>query len=616
MLELLLEAQRRHLLRPLDVQFAHMLAGDEPYLLLAAACLSNHAGAGHVCLPLEQLQGDRLFDGRDPVLARQIMQLLGSPNVERWRSELQRCEPVDDGHRPTPLVLERDMLYLQRSWRNECQVAHFIANGQLTTDMDERHIRQVLDTLFPTVEKEVDWQKIAAAVALTSRMAVISGGPGTGKTTTVAKLLAALIALRGDAQPLRIQLAAPTGKAAARLTESLGVALRQLTLSEAQLRSFPQAACTLHRLLGAMPDSQQLRHHRDNPLHLDLLVVDEASMVDLPMMAHVMAALPAHARVIFLGDRDQLASVEAGAVLGDICHFTGQGYSPARTEQLQRLTGCALPPPSPKASSVADSICLLRKSYRFAASSGIGLLAQAVNQGDERRVKDVWHGGYSDVGCHPLREASDYQQLLTLAVTEYRRYLQAIDDGAEPAVVLRAFQQFRLLCALREGPFGVEGLNQGIEQALRSARLIPALPANGSRWYVGRPVMIARNDTILGLFNGDIGIALLNAQGELRVCFPLPDGSVKPVPPSRLPPHETAFVMTVHKSQGSEFEHTALVLPNMMLPLLTRELIYTAITRARQQLSIFADEDILCQSVCAATRRYSGLAQRILMLAQ
>ena len=355
-----------------------------------------------------------------------------------------------------------------------------------------------------------------------------------------------------------------------------------------------------------------MRYHRGNPLHLDVLVVDEASMVDLPMMARLIAALPAQARVIFLGDRDQLASVEAGAVLGDICRFAEQGYSVARAEQLSRLTGCLLQGQSAEAeAAVRDSLCLLRKSYRFDANSGIGQLAFAVNAGDGKKAAWALGGNFSDVTGHPLAETQDYQALLDACVAGYRDYLQQVATGADAVTILAAFGQFQVLCALREGPFGIAGLNERIETGLQRAGLIQRKPGTAGRWYPGRPVMIGRNDSALGLFNGDIGIALRDESGELRVHFQLPDGSIKSVQPSRLPAHETAYAMTVHKSQGSEFDHTVLVLPNHFLPVLTRELVYTAITRARKQLSLYATEAVLLRAIRTPTQRRSGLAERL-----
>lgn len=611
MIEILNQALVLGVLRPLDVHFAQIVAGnDEPELLLAAACLSAEAGAGHVCLLLDQLLPENLFNGRQPELALAAWQAAGRPDLSRWQQRLAATAAVGDGHSATPVVLRQQRLYLQRMWQSEGEVAAFIRSDRVVQPVEEAQLRAILDQLFGEAADEADWQKIAAAVAATCRIAIISGGPGTGKTTTVAKLLAALVQLGGDAR-LRIQLAAPTGKAAARLTESLGIASRQLPLTPEQRALFPTEAATLHRLLGAQPNSQRMRYHRGNPLHLDVLVVDEASMVDLPMMARLIAALPSEARVIFLGDRDQLASVEAGAVLGDICRFAEQGYSVERAAQLARLTGYALPG-QPVGAAVRDSLCLLRKSYRFDAQSGIGQLALAVNAGDGEQAMAALNGRYADVAGYPLLTTEDYQQLLNACVAGYRDYLKRVAAGADAASILDVFGRFQVLCALRAGPFGVAGLNERIESGLQRAGLIRRNPGPAGRWYLGRPVMIGRNDSALGLFNGDIGIALPGAEGDLRVHFQLPDGSIKSVQPSRLPAHETAYAMTVHKSQGSEFDHTLLVLPHHFLPVLTRELVYTAITRARKQLSLYATDKVLLGAIRTPTQRRSGLAERLL----
>lgn len=611
--------------RSLDVQFARMIsAGTQPEtnyaaLMLAATCLSAEAGSGHVCLYLEQLSADSLFDGRYPQLASELWRAAGEPDVGQWLALLSQHSAVSDGSTPTPIVLQEKRLYLQRMWQSEGDVADFFsvekqAASSLMSPLlvDEPRLKTILDALFERgASAEIDWQKVAAAVAVTRRISIISGGPGTGKTTTVAKLLAALVQLYSP-QKLRIQLAAPTGKAAARLTDSLGLASLRLPLSDAERAAFPVEASTLHRLLGAQPGSQRMRYHRGNPLHLDVLVVDEASMVDLPMMARLIAALPEQARVIFLGDRDQLASVEAGAVLGDICRFAEQGYSAERAAQLSYLTGCDVTPASVvNAASVRDSLCLLRHSYRFDSASGIGLLAKAVNAGDSAAASAVLAQGLADVAGYPLNETEDFQPLLDACVAGYQPYLQGVTQGASPDEILAYFSRFQVLCALREGPFGVKGLNERIEQRLNRKGLIRKPAVLAGKWYAGRPVMISRNDSALGLFNGDIGIALYGESRELRVYFQLPGGEVKSVQPSRLPAHETAYAMTVHKSQGSEFDHTLLVLPNHFLPVLTRELVYTAITRAKKQLSLYASEKVFSIATRTRTRRRSGLADRL-----
>ena len=600
MQELLLEAVEQRALRRLDVQFAMMVASnDEPAVMFAAAMLSKDAGDGHVCLPLTRLR----LDEKTPPALRACFMVLGE-SVD-WHAELQRSAAVSGGDRPTPLILWAERLYLNRMWRNELAIARFFNEANQPLSYDPQQLNQTLDALFGPAEG-VNWQKVAAAVALTRRIAVISGGPGTGKTTTVAKLLAALIQMAGE-QKCRIRLAAPTGKAAARLTESLGGALQKLSLTDQQRKQFPSEASTLHRLLGAQPGSQRLRYHAGNPLHLDVLVVDEASMIDLTMMSRLIEALPPHARVIFLGDRDQLASVEAGAVLGDICTCASAGYTAERARELARLTGCPLEGnDDPAAGVLRDSLCLLQKSYRFGSDSGIGKLAAAVNCGDRSAIRRVFDGTYGDIARKVLQTGEEYLAMLEYALAGYERYLAALKKQDAPEAVIASFSEFQLLCALREGPFGVAGLNERFEQALAQKRKISRSPH--TRWYEGRPVMISRNDSALGLFNGDIGIALDRGDG-LRVWFQLPDGSVKSVQPSRLPDHETAWAMTVHKSQGSEFDHAALILPSQMSPVVTRELVYTAITRARRRLSLYADDKVLTQAVTTRTERRSGLSK-------
>ncbi|MEA3252258.1 MAG: exodeoxyribonuclease V subunit alpha [Pseudomonadota bacterium] len=556
------------------------------------------------------------------------------------------------------------------------------SGSELVRDESAAQLRQALDALFPsdTQAPDPDWQKIACALAARSRFAVITGGPGTGKTTTVVKLLALLQSqqLAHTQRALRIRLAAPTGKAAARLNESIAGQVGGLTLGgvsddpEALKRQIPTEVTTLHRLLGSRPDTRHFRHHAGNPLTLDVLVIDEASMVDIEMMAAVLGALPPRARLILLGDKDQLASVEAGAVLGDLCQRAEGGhYTPATCAWLERVCDAPVPHEYRDANGqpLDQAIVMLRVSHRFDAASGIGQLAQAVNApltGDhqsrdkQHAIRDVFRSGYADIARLALADVDDpaFERLVVdgnpagfanrgqgrqhrgnalAPPTGYRHYLDVLHSqrpnqsalveasvdrqkelhDAWALAVLDAHNRFQLLCALRKGPWGVAGLNLRIGQALRRQGLLGANDAELERgWYLGRPVLVTRNDYGLGLMNGDIGITLAQPHPQdpskrvLRVAFPTADADrpIKWVLPSRLQAVDTVFAMTVHKSQGSEFTHTALLLPDAPNPILTRELVYTGITRARHWLTLVeTGRGMLDEAVSREVVRVSGL---------
>ncbi|PSV00747.1 exodeoxyribonuclease V subunit alpha [Photobacterium kishitanii] len=470
-----------------------------------------------------------------------------------------------------------------------------------------------LDKIIPD-EYCLNWQKVAATTALTRQFCVISGGPGTGKTTTVTKLLAALIMsyVINNKQAPTIQLVAPTGKAAARLTESISKAVDSLDVPENIRNNIPTQASTIHRLLGARYRKAAFKHNNKNPLHCEVLVVDEASMVDLPMIDKLLDALPTGAKLILLGDKDQLASVEAGSVLGDICSFSDYPYSKEQSETVNRLTGYNtlninnnnfdLDMTSP----IVDSLCMLRKSYRFHSKSGIGQLAYAVNNGSFKDITKVFAMNFRDIEKQDVNKES-YDGLIRDVADEYKDYLLIAKSGSKsPKAVLDAFSNIRLLCALREGNFGIEMLNKKIENRLISSRHITK--SDGSIWYEGRPIMVTKNDHNMGLFNGDIGITMKDPEtGSLFVYFEMSDGNIQKFLPTRIPPHEVVFAMTIHKSQGSEFASTYMLLPAQRNPVITRELIYTGITRAKKKLRLYSSDEMLEHGVKTKTNRNSNL---------
>ncbi len=481
---------------------------------------------------------------------------------------VQSSELADDTGMQ-PLVLENNELYLQRYWQYECELAKQIQilTAQNATTVDTEIL---LEQYFPEkTDQETDWQKVAANAAITNSFSIITGGPGTGKTTTVVKILGLLqeLALPNE---LNIALVAPTGKAAMRLKESLIQSKLKLQCSAQILNLIPDNVITIHRLLGTQRFSPYFKYNKNHKLAFDLIVVDEASMIDLPLMSKLVGALKESARLILLGDKDQLASVETGTVLADL-----SAALPKYTQEL-------------------------KKSYRF--SGAIKQLAIEINQ---QNAEQAWQ---------VILDAGDGVALLESDLIEYiankqAEYLNLIANKADFISIYNAFNTFQVLCATRKGAFSIDDINKRVGSALKDAKKISGL----GEWYSGRPILITQNSPALNLYNGDIGICLADESnnGQLIVCFLLADGSVKKYFPARLPHCETVFAMTIHKSQGSEFDEVLLVLPEMESAILTKELIYTAITRAKKSVKLVAKKTIFIDAINKKIDRQSGLIKRL-----
>jgi exodeoxyribonuclease V alpha subunit len=705
-------------LRRLDSAMAHFVhqhdAKASPALLVASALLAHMEGRGHVCLPLRDLvmQPQSVLLWPDNMQASLNALWAELPKgLSAWlkaltRSPVVRCawvgEPSegaasaqggasDDGGQPLVLggTPDQPLLYLRRYWVYEQQVAQAMAERtKALPEVDTAAARYWLDRLFPVSTRgrpaapptdapdalalSHDWQKMACALALRSGLTVITGGPGTGKTYTAARLLALLLATSANPSQLRVALAAPTGKAAARLRQAIDQSLASLQIGLGQsidLKSLTDRlgkASTVHALLGLQAGSRQFKHNAQRPLDLDVLVVDETSMVHLEMMAALMQAMPAHAKLVLLGDKDQLASVEVGSVLGDLCaHAQDNLYNPSTCDYLQATCGEVLQPSPRPGSPLDQQTVMLRHSHRF--GSDIGALAKAVNRGiaSTTAPQDLFEPP-STLGAYALLARGTQQAHAALADTAtgaphparadvgkvyavpapvkpeavvrlalqgrphapacFADYLRIMQAGPEAVVsgdagdaqnaaaaahnqwvvrVLQAFERFRILCAVHDGDWGDRQLNLQVQRALAEQGLLKP----EGEWFAGRPVMVTRNDKSLGVFNGDVGVVLPGlASKALRVWF-LEGTELRSVSVSRLAHVETAFAMTIHKSQGSEFAHAVVVLPDTGGDLLTRELVYTGITRAKEHLTLVEPRaGLLAEAMARQVQRASGLA--------
>jgi exodeoxyribonuclease V alpha subunit len=505
-----------------------------------AKLVSYHQSQGHNCIRINN-------EDKDLALASGLAALAGQSIT------------------PLPLVVEQDRLYLQRYWNYENQLAQKI-QAMTHTRQPPQQLDLALERYFGKTEA-TDWQREAAKIAITQSFSIITGGPGTGKTTTVVKILGLLQEFADH--PLHIALAAPTGKAAMRLQESIGANKTALPCADAIKQLIPETVTTLHRLLGAKPPSPYFHHDVGNPLVHDLIVVDEASMVDLALMSKLLNALKVGARLILLGDQDQLASVESGAVLTDLT-----AALPLHTLEL-------------------------KKSHRFGGI--IKEFALAVNQ---QQPEAAWQ-------C--LQTKNEIVSLLTSDLISYiaeqrLAYLALVKSGADFADIYAAFNRFQVLCSNRLGTKGVGDINYRVEQKLFAQKHIQL----SGQWYAGRPVMITQNNAALHLYNGDIGLCLPDKDQnyKLMVFFQDASGHIKKHLPARLPQCETVFAMTIHKSQGSEFEEVLLVLPDTINPVLTKELLYTGITRAKKTIKLSASKAVFTATTAQRIERVTGLVDK------
>lgn len=620
----------------LSYYFAEFIAQQcgcemDDMVALSAALVSEKNQQGDVCIILDQYVDRPLFCNSSGA----IQPLPIGISVLSWQALLIASPCVGNPGDLAPLILESNRLYLNRFWFYETQVAESIlARLNIPVLIDKERFLSCLRQLFPGIDKTSDsaGQMIAVAIAASHRFSVISGGPGTGKTTTVVKLLLLLLSQEPE---MRIQLAAPTGKAAMRLVDSIQSQIAQFTnVSEANLgvgnfledntipTLIPTQASTIHRLLGY--GNQKFQYSRDHPLQVDCIVIDEASMIDLTLMHHLLDALPSRTRVILLGDRDQLASVAAGNVLGDITgHGLAIGYTTSQVNFVDSILTSLEPVTKPNIQPIkrsaeqpiTNAIVLLKHSYRFKSDSGIGRLALLINQGAGQQAIDLLSaGGESLYWYHDIEKvlAAD---TLEWILNQYKTVVHA--ESVDKALL--AFEKIRILCAIRSGPFGVTEINRLITSRMLTQGLImkgsqgPNQSKPGqSDHYQGQPIIITQNDYELNLFNGDVGMIWPDTVGTLRAYFRNADSSLRELHLQSLVEHDTAWAMTVHKSQGSEFDSVLLVLPSdESSHSLSRELLYTGATRARQHLYIHSSPASIISSCQTMTQRHSGLAQKL-----
>jgi exodeoxyribonuclease V alpha subunit len=563
--------------RSFALNLARLTDDFRPAVLALASLVAAEVEKGHICINIKSLQ--------DSGIKVSPAELVSGNAVGR---------PGDN----KPLIIdESNNLYLHRLWKYEYDLArNILKRAEHKTVFSKEEVKKWLSLLFPEESSgTVNWQKLAVLASAVSLFCVISGGPGTGKTTIAAKAIALILEINKQ-RKMNIFLAAPTGKAASRIKQAVLNAKEGLPVSQKTKSLFPQNSFTIHRLL--------LYLERPDKPKPDVVIIDEASMVDLVLLSRLLSALPERTGVILLGDKDQLASVEAGAVLGDICAGTEEYSCTDNFLKLcKEVAGYTITEKKkPDHIRLRDRIIQLVTNYRFSNNSGIYQLSLAVNRNEKNRVLEILKSSCTDITWLERKEVKREQAVLEkLVVKHYSRYILSPD-------IKKALQElnfFRVLCAVKEGPFGTKNMNLWIENILDKNGLLNPY----SLWYRGRPILIHKNKPNLNLFNGDIGLLWPDADnpGSVKAYFLSQEGDIKAFSPSVLPEHETAFAMTIHKSQGSEFDSVVLALPEIQSGILTKELLYTGITRARCHTVIWGSVKIVSLCVSNMIERHSGL---------
>lgn len=601
---------------PLARHFADFIVrldgNPSPELYLAALLAIDATTNGHICLNLNSLENQAFhFGGNDPFTL---------PTVDAWTEILKDSPVIGAPGEFKPLILdERNQLYTYRYWNYETVVADRITEmasrgKNPLSETSPEACRDLIQRLFPeasTPSGQLSGQIIAGFITLTRDFCLISGSPGTGKTTAVAKILAFLLELTGTGET-RIVLSAPTAKAAIRLQEAISRAKKTLPCSDLIKILIPEQAMTIHRLLGSRDDGINFTFNKNSHLPYDIVIVDEASMIDLPLMSHLLEAIPPQAKLILLGDPHQLSSIEAGAVLGDICN-TGELnlFSPDFVDLIRQYSGVdSLPVDHTPSPPLRDCMVELKTNYRVNEQSVLGQFKKAVIEGQVATAFEILESEAEALQWIDLADVGSLKRFIEIEVGKYlNQYFKMINDCADIKSIFSFFDSFRILCAVHGGLCGTIHMNQLIERYLKETNRLRTGGVN----FPGKAIAVTKNDYNLELFNGDLGLMLPNQDGknQVSVYFRAGGDQIRQISPYALPEHETAFATTVHKSQGSEYDRVFLFLPEEASPVLNRELIYTGITRARHYLTICGRTEIITSAMSRKVSRHSGLAEKI-----
>lgn len=596
MKNLLKNLVKNQTIRMIDFIFSQFISKTNNIIMLVAACTSFESNNGHLFLSIEYFQKNNFFSVNNKKIIKKILFILNTNQIN-WFFELSKHHAVSNGDITTPLVLFQKKIYLYKIWKSEKNILKYLYQKKIYFEFDLMTTCEILKKLFPS--KEYNAQKTAVALSLINQIFFILGGPGTGKTTVIIKIIIALI--KNTKKNIKIQLSAPTGKATTRLIEILNNhKIFDLYLSSEEKKLFILPPVTIHQLLGISKTSDKIFFNKKNPLNIDILIIDEVSMIDIFMMHNIFSALQKNTKIIFIGDHNQLSPIGAGSILKKIYNYSHDGYSLETISYLKKITQYSnLFNKENKNNTflISDKICILKKNYRFKTNSGIDILSNSINQNKKEIFIKLFNNLIKNVFFYETNCENQYEKMINKIIFYNKEYWDKIERKENIKEIIKRFKAHQTLCVIKDGPFGIKHINKTLENIMYKKNIIKKyFYINNQIWYLGKPIIITKNNKYLNLSNGDIGITNFDQQQKLQVCFLKDNNSTKCIPVDLLENYETAWCITVHKAQGSEFNQTTLILPNTDLKILNKEILYTAVTRSRKILSIFSNKKIFIKT--------------------
>lgn len=600
---LLKKCVEKKIIHLIDLHFSILVSKNhDSIIMLAAACVSYITRIGHVCLPLKK--NKKLKN----IINHALINKFWSFTDLEENIKLLKNSAIGQGLFPTPLVLSNNSLYLYRIWKSEQKIVAFFTQNHLKKSYNIKKISNVLKSIF--YDTSDNYQKIAVLKPILLKNTFIIGGPGTGKTTTISKLILALIRLANN-NSITIKLSAPTGKAASKLTDTLKKNIHKLNANNQEKKMFPTKTLTLHNLFKINPQNQKLKFYNKHFLNTDVLIIDEASMIDITMLDNIITGLSKNTKLILVGDFNQLPSVETGFILKDLCNNENYSCSHKMTKLLAKIININIPITNKnKRSIIADQTCILKNNYRFNISSEIHEVSQLILNKKTCQLKKLFNNDYRNINFFEINNERKYTKMICGIVSNYAKYWKFVYNNNSLKEIVDNFNNYRAICALNKGIFGVKIINKYIEIVMKDNNLIRKFEKNNKTEeliYYGKPIIITKNQKSLGLFNGDIGIFLYDKNKKLKVFFLLSNNVIKITSISLINNYKTAWSMTIHKSQGSEFKNVTIILPIDDSLILTNELIYTGITRSKKYISIYSSKKSFVKAIKTENFRFSNI---------